>query len=74
MYPVATTIDSRVAGMPTLRNCTNPIGRPERAAMPAAATFAAAATSVALPPKHAPDGRLDGLVDVQQGRGGQDEL
>ena len=31
-----------------------PIGVPARCARPAAATFAAAATSVALPPKHAP--------------------
>ena len=30
------------------------VGRPARAAMPAAATFAAAAMSVALPPKQAP--------------------
>ena len=32
----------------------NAIGRPARAAMPEAATFAAAATIVALPLKHAP--------------------
>src|SRR5215213_6603149 len=32
----------------------NPIGAPARAAMPDAATFGAAATSVALPPKQAP--------------------
>ena len=40
--------------MPALRNGTNPIGRPARAAMPDAATLAAAATIVALPPKQAP--------------------
>src|SRR5688500_3883562 len=54
MYAVPTAIDRSVAGMPTLRKGTNPIGRPARSAMPAAATFAAAAMSVALPPKHAP--------------------
>jgi len=32
----------------------NPIGRPARSAIPAAATLAAAAISVRLPPQHAP--------------------
>ena len=48
------TIESSVTGSPTFRNVMNPIGGPLRAAMPAAATFAAAAISVALPPKQAP--------------------
>ena len=54
MYAVAISIETNVTGNPMRRNSTKPIGRPARAAMPAAATLAAAATSVALPPKHAP--------------------
>ncbi len=57
MYAVARTIEAIVTGTPIRRKYTKPIGRPARAAMPAAATFAAAATIVALPPKQAPRAR-----------------
>ena len=40
--------------VPIRRKYMKPIGRPARAARPAAATLAAAAMSVALPPKQAP--------------------
>jgi hypothetical protein len=48
------TSETMVTGSPMRRKVMNPIGRPERAAIPAAATFAAAATIVAFPPNHAP--------------------
>jgi hypothetical protein len=43
-----------VAGRPTLRKVRKLIGVPARSAIPAMATFAAAAIRVALPPKQAP--------------------
>ena len=46
--------DTSVTGIPTLRKATKPIGRPARSVSPAAATLAAAAMIVALPPKQAP--------------------
>jgi hypothetical protein len=53
-YPVPSTSETRVTGRPIRRNIRNPIGCPARADMPAAATLAAAAIRVALPPKQAP--------------------
>jgi hypothetical protein len=47
-------IETTVVETPIRRKYMNGIGWPARAARPAAATLAAAATSVALPPKQAP--------------------
>ena len=51
---MTSTNEASIVVVPMRRKYRNPIGRPARADSPAAATLAAAAMRVALPPKHAP--------------------
>ena len=53
-YPVSMNEGEQRDRYPDPEEGTNPIGRPRALGQPAAATFAAAAMIVALPPKHAP--------------------